>query len=214
MVDLLQTMVKIKICGITNLEDALSAGKLGCDALGFVFFKQSPRYITPEHAGDIIKYLPKHIIKIGVFRNAAEKKIRQIAKFCKLDILQFHGQESPQFCQRFKGYKIIKVFRIKDKIDTRFVLKYKSFAYLFDTFTSSAAGGTGKSFDWKLIGNLRGVKQPIFLAGGLNPKNINRAIKTACPDWVDVSSGVESAPGKKDYAKLKKFIAQARQSKT
>lgn len=203
-------MVKIKICGITNLEDALNSVNAGCDALGFVFYKQSPRYIKPEKAQSIIKQLPKDIIKVGVFVDAKEKAIKHIAKLCRLDILQFHGRESPDFLERFKGYKIIKAFRVKDKIDLAQIAKYKAFAYLFDTFVKSRAGGTGKQFNWELLSKLGNIRKPIFLSGGLNAQNVKRAIKQVKPDWLDVSSSVEIKPGKKDAKKVKEFIKVAK----
>ena len=206
-------MVKVKICGITNLEDALNSVRAGCDALGFVFYKQSPHYITPQKAKQIIKKLPKDIIKVGVFVNAKEETIRHIAKFCGLDILQFHGNEYPEFCQRFKGGKIIKAFRIKDKIDLLKILRYKTFAYLFDTFIKSKPGGTGRKFNWELLKDLEDIKRPIFLSGGLNEKNIKEALESVHPAWVDVSSSVEIKPGKKDYKKIRKFIKATRKVK-
>jgi phosphoribosylanthranilate isomerase len=203
-------MAKVKICGITNLEDALSSIKAGCDALGFAFFKKSPRYIEPEHVREIVAKLPADIIKIGVFVDAREKDIRNISKMCKLDMLQFHGRETPDFCKRFKGCKIIKAFRVKDEVDPRRISKYKAFAYLFDTYVKSKAGGTGKRFDWKLIRHIGKLNRPVFLSGGLTAGNVESAIKIACPDWVDVCSYVESKPGKKDHKKIKKFIAAAK----
>ncbi len=202
--------MKVKICGITSLDDALYSIAAGCDALGFVFYKKSPRYIAPEKARKIIRRLPKSTLKIGVFANSREKRIKEIARFCNLDILQFHGNESAQFCRKFKNYKIIKAFRIKDRIDLEDMLEYKPFAYLFDTFVESKTGGSGKTFDWKLLRHISGIKEPIFLSGGLNEKNVNQAIRSGHPDWVDVSSGVESSPAKKDYPKVKKFIRAAK----
>ncbi len=204
-------MVKIKICGITNLEDAVNSVKAGCNALGFIFYRKSPRYITPEKASQIIKHIPPHILKIGVFVNAKEKAIKRTAKLCNLDMLQFHGTESPEFCKKFKGYKIIKAFRVKDKIELKDLLNYKPFAYLFDTFVKSKVGGTGKKFNWMLVRHLSGFRKPIFLSGGLNEKNVKEAIKQVRPDWLDVSSSVEIKPGKKDYKKVKKFISLTRQ---
>ena len=199
-------MVRVKICGITNLEDAIASVIAGCDALGFVFYKKSPRYITPEKAKKIIRLIPKDISKVGVFVNALEKDIREIARKCKLDLLQFHGDESPEFCHKFKPYKIIKAFRVKDKQKPAEVLGYKTFAYLFDAFTKTKFGGTGKAFNWRLLKNIRRLKQKIFLSGGLNIKNVKEAIKIVHPQWVDVSSSVEIRPGKKDYKKVKEFI--------
>ena len=199
-------MVKIKICGITNLEDALNSVKAGCNALGFVFYRKSPRYITPDEARQIIKHIPAHILKIGVFVNAEEKTIKRIARLCNLDMVQFHGNESPEFCKKFKGYKIIKAFRVKDKIELKNLLSYKTFAYLFDTFVKSKIGGTGKKFNWTRVRHLKDLRKPIFLSGGLNAKNVTEAIKQVRPDWLDVSTSVEIKPGKKDYNKVKEFI--------
>ena len=205
-------MVKIKICGITNLEDALNSVKSGCNALGFVFYRKSPRYITPEKASQIVKHIPSHILKIGVFVNAEEETIKRIAKLCNLDMLQFHGNESPEFCKKFKGHKIIKAFRVKDKIELKNLLKYKTFAYLFDAFVKSKMGGTGKKFNWMRVRHLKGLRKPIFLSGGLNKKNVTEAIRQVRPGWVDVSSSVELKPGKKDSKKVKEFIETAKKT--
>ena len=199
-------MVKVKICGITNLGDALNSVKAGCDALGFVFYRKSPRYLAPKKASRIIKHIPTHILKIGVFVNAEEKTIKRIARLCNLDMLQFHGNESPKFCQKFKGYKIIKAFRVKDKIELKNLLNYKTFAYLFDTFVKSKMGGTGRKFNWARIRHLKGLRKPIFLSGGLTTNNVKKAMEVVQPEWVDVSSSVELKPGKKDYKKIKEFI--------
>lgn len=205
--------VKVKICGITNLEDAKAALDSGADALGFVFYQKSPRYIAPQKARAIIKQLPQGAIKVGVFVNSQEKTIKDIAKLCGLGILQFHGNESWQFCAKFKGYKVIKAFRIKDKPDLRKISRYKTFAYLFDTFVKSQTGGTGKKFNWKLIKHaISNIKRPFFLSGGLTAENVKEAIKYLRPDWVDVSSSAEIRPGKKDRRKVKKFLKAAKNS--
>ena len=204
-------MVKVKICGITNLKDAINAVESGCDGLGFVFYKKSPRYISPHKAKDIIKLLPPNIIRIGVFANAHEKTIKRIAKLCSLNILQFHGNESPEFCDMFKKYKIIKAFKIKNKIELGCIKRYKVFAYLFDTFVKSKIGGTGKNFNWELLSrHLEDITRPIFLSGGLTEKNVRKAIEIVKPHWVDVSSSVEIKPGQKDYSKVKDFIKAAK----
>jgi phosphoribosylanthranilate isomerase len=204
-------MVRVKICGITNLKDALDAARLGCDGLGFVFYKKSPRYIAPEKAKIIVSKLAPQLIKIGVFANAREKTVKRIAGLCNLNILQFHGQESPAFCERFAGYKVIKAFRIKNKIDLKRVLKYKTFAYLFDTFVKSKIGGTGKEFNWNLLTReFGGINKPVFLSGGLNDKNVKQAIRAVRPAWVDASSSLEIIPGSKDTGKIKKFIRAAK----
>ncbi|MFA6216571.1 MAG: phosphoribosylanthranilate isomerase [Candidatus Omnitrophota bacterium] len=203
-------MVKVKICGITNVADARVSVKAGCDAIGFVFYKKSPRYISPYEAAGIIKQLPEHTLTMGVFVNAREKTIRRIARLCSLSVLQFHGNESAEFCARFKDYKVIKAFRIKHKLDEAKIARYKTSAYLFDTYVASKVGGTGKRFDWKLIRHLRDLKRPIFLSGGLTAKNVLEAVKVARPDWVDVSSSLEISPGKKDHAKVTAFIRSIR----
>jgi phosphoribosylanthranilate isomerase len=199
-------MVRVKICGITNSKDALAAQRSGCDAVGFVFFKKSQRSITPRAAQEIAGKLGKKIFKVGVFVDEREKAIKDIAQLCGLDILQFHGSESPAFCARFKGCRVVKAFRVKDAIDIDRVLRYKTYGYLFDTFAKVAPGGTGKSFDWDLLRSLGGLKKKIFLSGGLNNGNVRKAIETCRPDWVDVSTSVESKPGKKDPQKVRAFI--------
>jgi len=204
-------MAKVKICGITNKEDALAAVEAGCDGLGFIFYKKSPRYVSPEKAGEIISGLPARIIKIGVFVNSREKSIKNIARKCSLDMLQFHGRQTPEFCRRFKGFKVIKSFRIKDKISLSEVKRYRVFAYLFDSFNPAFFGGSGKVFDWSFLAReLAGIKTPVFLAGGLDEKNVRAAVKLVKPDWVDASSRLEIRPGKKDFLKVQKFITNAK----
>jgi phosphoribosylanthranilate isomerase len=203
-------MVKVKICGITNLEDAIASVGAGCDALGFIFYKKSPRYIMPQQAKKIVRLLPSRITKIGIFVNAKEKTIDNIAKMCKLDILQFHGDESVEFCKKLKGYKIIKAVRIKDKNSLNGLYKYPVWGFMFDSYKKNLFGGTGNKFDWKIIKNIKLKKRNIFLSGGLDAKNVKEAIRLIKPDWVDVSSAVETRPGKKDYKKVKKFIETVR----
>jgi phosphoribosylanthranilate isomerase len=199
-------MVRVKICGITNLADARGTIVAGADALGFVFYKKSPRYIAPQQAACLIRKLPRKILKVGVFVNSRESYIRKVARQCGLDLLQFHGQESPAFCRRFARYRVIKDFRVKDKIGRKDILRYKVFAYLFDAFSPAKFGGTGKRFNWRLLRDLGKIKRPVFLSGGLNARNVRQAIRLARPDWIDVSSSVEASPGKKDAAKLRAFI--------
>ncbi|MFA5114456.1 MAG: phosphoribosylanthranilate isomerase [Candidatus Omnitrophota bacterium] len=195
-------MVKVKICGITNLEDALAAVICGCDALGFVFYRESTRYITPSRAAGIIGLLPKKVLKVGVFVDAPAARIKDIANRCGLDMLQFHGRETPAFCKKFKNWRVIKAFRVKDRISQREVLRYDTFAYLFDAYSKSAAGGTGRTFDWRLLGELRSLKRPIFLSGGISSGNVRRAIRIARPEWIDASSLLEAGPGRKDHRKV------------
>jgi len=199
-------MVKVKICGITNLEDALISYFAGAQALGFVFYKKSPRYIRPVKAANIARILPKKIKLVGVFVNEKVATVKKIAKFCNLDMLQFHGQESPEYCNRFKGYKVIKAFRISHKEDLAGISKYKTFACLFDSFSRTKLGGTGKKFNWKILAKAVKIEPIIFISGGLTSGSVKKAVKLLRPDWVDVSSSLESKPGKKDYQKIRKFM--------
>ena len=203
-------MVKVKICGITNLTDALAAVSLGCDALGFVFYRKSPRRISPEDALGIIKKLPRKIVRIGVFVDEKAQRIKNIAKFCRLDFIQLHGSESVNFCKKLKGLKIIKAFRVKGTIDENNISRYKVKAYLFDTYVKSKAGGTGKSFNWGLLCRIKKTKIPVFLSGGISIKNVKKAVKTIKPQWVDVSTSVEKLPGRKDAKKVREFIKAAK----
>ncbi len=202
--------VKVKICGITNLEDALAAVFSGADAIGFVFYRKSPRYIDPKKARNISRILPKKIIKVGVFINEKEERIKDIAETCGLDILQFHGNESPEFCTRFKAFRIIKAFRVGNPLELKELKKYKTFAYLFDAYSKNKPGGTGKKFNWKLLPEKSKIKNPVFLSGGLSIRNINNALRQVRPDWLDLSSSVEEKPGKKDHRKIQDFIRKVK----
>ena len=203
-------MVKVKICGITNLEDALAGFFAGADALGFVFYKKSPRNISLSRAQNISRLLPKKILRVGVFVDEDVSTVKRIARICNLDMLQFHGQESPVYCQKFKGYKIIKGFRVAKFEDLDKISKYKTFAYLFDSFSDSQAGGTGKKFNWKILAQSARIEPVIFVSGGLSIGNIRQAVKLLKPDWVDASSSLESRPGKKDHRKIRRFIQAAK----
>ena len=199
-------MVKVKICGITNLEDALASFFSGADAVGFVFYKKSHRFINPLKARNISRILPKNILRVGVFVNEKAVKVKKDAKLCSLDVLQFHGDESAEYCNKFKGYKVVKAFRVKERLDLPGILKYKTFGYLFDAFSKNEAGGTGKKFNWNLLKNTDRISGQVILSGGLTSGNVKNAIKKFHPDWVDVSSSVESRPGKKDLKKIQRFI--------
>ena len=203
-------MTKIKICGITNKIDALSASELGVDMLGFVFYKKSKRYVTPELAEDIINELPPYIGKVGIFVDESREDVIKIAEDAGLNMLQFHGNESPEYCASFRDkYKVIKAFRVKAKSDLKTVNDYDTDYYLFDTHDSGCVGGTGKKFDWSILKDFE-ILKPMILSGGLSPDNVENAIKELSPFAVDVSSGIESAPGKKDIALLKKFVTNVR----
>lgn len=206
-------MVRVKICGITNLEDALCVFFNKADALGFVFYKKSPRYISPQKAANISRILPKGILRAGVFVDASAKSVRKIAKSCRLDMLQFHGDETAGYCKGFKGYKVIKAFKVNGKLNLSDILKYKTFGYLFDTFSKSCPGGTGKKFNWNLLKNVDKMNRQVFLSGGLNVNNVKQAITKVHPDWCDVSSALEYRPGEKNHKKIKLFINKCHKRK-
>jgi phosphoribosylanthranilate isomerase len=199
-------MVKVKICGITNLEDALYSFFSGASALGFVFYKKSPRYISEVRAKKICAILPKKVLKVGVFVDENTAVVKRIARACRLDLLQFHGHESADYCRKFSGYKVIKAFNLAGAKDLEKVAEYKTFAYLFDSFSPCRQGGTGKKFNWKILARAAKMEPVVFVSGGLNATNVRKAVKMLKPDWVDVSSSLESSPGKKDYRLIRKFI--------
>ncbi len=198
-------MAKVKICGITNKEDALKATELGAWALGFIFYKKSPRYVSPYKASKIIAELPPFVTPVGVFVNHNERAAKDMADFCGITTLQFHGDESPEYCSRFKNYRVIKAFRVKEGISLNTLDKFRVTAFLFDAFDDNAYGGTGKTFRWDILKSKR-INKPFILSGGLNSQNIAEAIQTVNPYAVDVSSGVEAAAGKKNYKLLAEFL--------
>jgi phosphoribosylanthranilate isomerase len=203
-------MTKIKICGITNKIDAIAAASLGVDMLGFVFYKNSKRYVGPMTVEDIANELPPYIAKAGVFVDETKEKVIEIAQNATLDILQFHGSETPDYCAYFRTkYKVMKAFRLKNKKDLEKVNDYDTDFYLFDTHRTDSIGGTGETFDWKILKDFE-VLRPVILSGGLNPGNVGRAIQEIVPYGVDVSTGVERSPGKKDPGLMKKFVENIR----
>jgi phosphoribosylanthranilate isomerase len=199
-------MVRIKICGITNQEDALLAAELGAHALGFIFAAQSPRKVAPEAAREIIQQLPPFVVTVGVFVNEEAATVRDLAARAGLDWVQLHGAETPEYC-RSLGRRVMKAFRIRDEKSFENLQDYRGAvqAFLLDTYKKGQAGGTGEAFDWELARKAKGYG-PIVLAGGLTPANVAQAIKVAQPQAVDVASGVEAAPGKKDPEKLRAFF--------
>jgi phosphoribosylanthranilate isomerase len=202
-------MVHVKICGITNLEDAQAAVDAGADALGFVFYPPSPRYVTPERAEQIIQKLPPFVTTVGLFVDVALAMVNDMAARCGLDRIQLHGGETPEFCRQVKR-PVIKAFRIKNAESLAPVPGYKVSAYLLDTYVEGALpGGTGASFSWELAARAKPYG-PVILAGGLTPEIVEVAIAQIRPYGVDVSTGVERAPGIKDYQKVRQFIARAK----
>lgn len=195
---------KIKICGITNIEDAQAAVEFGADALGFIFYKKSKRYIDPQVAAKIISSLPPFLAKVGVFVNQSMEEIAQIREAAGINAAQLHGDEAPEFVSSI-SFETIKAIRVKDETDLDKVAQYSAQAILFDTYSDKQYGGTGKSFDWGILKDFSHTKH-IILSGGLNPENVLDAVTIVRPYAVDVSSGVEAQPGKKDHTKIKKFI--------
>lgn len=201
-------MVKVKICGITNLEDALAAAEAGADALGFVFYPESPRFIDPGKARSIISELPVFITTVGVFVDEGEEMIRRIIRESGVQVLQFHGAESPVLCSRFRE-KVIKAIRIKDAESISSIKMYPLDTFLLDTHHKDIKGGTGRSFDWK-IAEMAKEHGRVILSGGLTPSSVGEAITLVKPYGVDVSTGVEIEPGKKDHGKIRDFIKAVR----
>jgi phosphoribosylanthranilate isomerase len=201
--------VKVKICGITSVEDALTAVEAGADALGFMFYAASPRCLTTERAAKIIRELPPFVARVGVFVDPTEEEVRRAITECGIDTLQFHGEESPAFCGGF-GLKTIKAFRIRDEESLKATATYPDQAWLLDSFVAGKPGGTGERFNWDLAREATQRSRRVILAGGLKPENAADAVRKVRPYALDVSSGVESAPGRKDAAKVRAFIAAAK----
>src|ERR1043166_1765465 len=201
--------VKVKICGITNVADAQAAADAGADMVGFIFCEKSPRRIAIETAAGIARGVPPFVVKVGVFVNPPEDLVAQALTDCGLGLLQFHGDESPGFCTQF-GVMSMKAFRIRNAESLRALPDYKTDAWLLDAYSADRAGGTGETFNWDLAIEARKLGRPIFLAGGLTSENVADAVKRVEPYAVDVSSGVEAEPGRKDHGKLRAFIKAAK----
>jgi phosphoribosylanthranilate isomerase len=201
--------VKVKICGITNISDAIAAVDFGADALGFVFFEESPRYILPEAAAAIINQLPPFTTTIGVFVDEKPEQVEKIIALTRIDIVQFHGNEPPGMCDVSRHS--IKAIRVKSLESLEPLNNYKDrvSAFLLDTFTPNVLGGTGQIFNWDVAVYAKQFGR-IILAGGLTPDNVAEAVKRVRPYGVDVSSGVESKKGEKDHKKMKLFIGRAK----
>jgi phosphoribosylanthranilate isomerase len=202
--------VKVKICGITERDDALHAAACGADALGFVFYAASPRRVTPAQARAIIADLPPFVTRVGLFVNEDPGRIREIAGQCGLDALQLHGDELPQDC-RLPPYRVIKGSRPRRPEELEPLAEYPVSALLIDAAVPGQFGGTGQRADWELARRLT-ERQRVILAGGLSPENVADAVRQVRPYGVDVSSGVESAPGKKDPERVARFIRTAKEA--
>jgi len=201
--------VKVKICGITSVGDAQAAEIAGADMIGLMFYQPSPRIIPLELAVEISRSVSPFVLKVGVFVNPDETDVVEAIRTCGLNLLQFHGEETPEFCTQF-GVMSVKAFRVRDADSLKTLTDYPTDAWLLDTYSKAGRGGTGEKFNWDLAVEASQLGKPIFLAGGLTPENVADAVARVNPFAVDVSSGVESAPGKKDPAKVKAFIAAAK----
>jgi len=197
--------IRIKICGITRWEDARAAAGLGVDALGFIFYQKSPRYITPDAASAIIRQLPPFVSRVGVFVDEEIEKATAIARATGIDTIQLHGSESPRYCARVP-LPVIKAFSIDLSSDLTLLRQYQVAGFLLDTWAGERRGGTGKTFDWSIARTATTRYRNVILAGGLNPQNIEEAISTVLPYGVDINSGVEIKPGIKNPRKIRDVV--------
>ena len=200
--------VKIKICGITNEADATAAVRAGADALGFIFYTGSPRYVEPVRVAEIVAGLPPFVVPVGVFVNAAVDEVGEICETTGIQVAQLHGDESPGYCNRLDR-PLIKAFRVRDESWKSDAAAYDVAAVLLDTFAEDRYGGTGLTFDWRLV---EGSPHRVILSGGLNPHNVAEAVRRVRPYAVDTGSGVEQEPGRKDHGKIRAFVEAARGS--
>jgi phosphoribosylanthranilate isomerase len=205
-------MTRVKICGNTNYEDARLAIDLGADYLGFIFVPNTKRVLSVDKAAEVLSKLRDFKNIVGVFCNQPKQEVETIAQRLGLKFLQFHGEETALYCDSFiqKGYEVIKTFHVKDAMSLKRIEEYNVTAFLFDTYSHSEKGGSGISFEWGVIEDKPYVHDRLFLAGGLNPRNVAQAIERVGPFAVDVASGVESGPGVKDPSLLRAFFEKAK----
>ncbi|MDQ1591729.1 MAG: phosphoribosylanthranilate isomerase [Pyrinomonadaceae bacterium] len=204
-------MVKVKVCGITNLSDALEAVGAGADALGFNFYARSPRYVAPGEARRIMSELPASVLCVGVFVNEDSAAIvERVAEESGVAAVQLHGDEPPEYCAALRGLEVIKALRVGKDFAPEEATAYRVKSILLDAYNAHARGGTGETFDWTLARRTREVVAQLYLAGGLTPENVAGAIAAVKPYAVDVCSGVELAPGRKDLARVRAFVAAVR----
>jgi phosphoribosylanthranilate isomerase len=204
-------MIPTKICGITNLSDAQAAAVHGASAIGFIFYEKSSRAISIEDAKFISRHLSNDISKVGVFVNHDKAFIEEAIRSVSLNIIQLHGDETPGFCKQFE-VPVLKALRIKDKASLSVMDQYNVAGFLLDTFSTKQYGGTGETFDWSLLNGK--LETSIILSGGLNPDNILDAIDSVNPAAIDVNSGVEISPGKKDHQKINLLFKNLKNTNT
>jgi phosphoribosylanthranilate isomerase len=200
---------QVKICGITSVADGQDAAEAGADMIGLMFYDGSPRHITLAKAVEISRALSPFVLRVGVFVNPDEEQVTRAIAECGLNLLQFHGDEASDFCTQF-GLMSLKAIRVRDAESLKQLERFNTDAFLLDAYSKSGLGGTGEKFNWELAVEAQKFGKPIFLAGGLTPDNVAAAVELVHPFAVDVSSGVESAPGKKDAAKVRMFIQAAK----
>lgn len=204
---------RVKICGVTCVEDALAAVDAGADALGFMFYPPSPRFLRIDQAAAIARELPPFVSRVGVFVDASPERVQEAIVAAGLDTLQFHGKESPEYCRGFVGRRIVKAFRMQNPASLQALENYRGMAWLLDSYVAGAFGGTGQTFNWDLACEAVRRGGTVILAGGLTADNVGRAVAAVRPFAVDVSSGVESEPGRKDPAKMREFVRLAREGR-
>jgi phosphoribosylanthranilate isomerase len=205
-------MTLVKVCGITNLEDALAAIEAGADMLGFNFYARSPRYVTPADARRVVERLPRSVSCVGVFVNeSSPEEVSEIARESGVTAVQLHGDETPDFCRALRGLTTIKALRVGKDYGVDSAASFETDAVLLDAYTADAFGGTGHTFDWTLARATREVVRRLFLAGGLKVENVAAAIESVGPYAVDVCSGVETSPGRKSLPLMRSFIAAVRE---
>jgi phosphoribosylanthranilate isomerase len=207
-------MTLIKICGITNLEDAVAAVAAGADALGFNFYKPSPRYITPQNAREIIEHLQDSILKVGVFVNEDSEIVQDIANESGINALQLHGDESPDYCHELAAnHYVIKVLAVPSDFDPKLPKSYQVQAIMLDTKHDKLRGGTGRAFDWSIAQKISKTVPNLYLAGGLSPENVAEAIDTVRPYAVDACSSLEAMAGIKNHERMRAFVTAAKSVK-
>jgi phosphoribosylanthranilate isomerase len=205
-------MVRVKVCGITNLEDALASVDAGAHALGFNFYRRSPRYVEPARAREIVERLSTDVLCVGVFVNEECEAVARIVEESGMGAAQLHGDESPAYCEALKGLRLIKALRVGEGFAPEQATEYEAESILLDSFSTAARGGTGHTFDWSLARRTRELVPKLFLAGGLTPENVAEAISSVEPYAVDVCSGVESRPGVKNNDRVREFFAAVRRA--
>ena len=202
---------RIKVCGITNMPDALAAIEAGVDALGFMFYAASKRFVEPSTVREIAKELPPFVSLVGVFVNESSDHIKSIKDSCNLDTIQLHGDETPEDCESIPG-SVIKAFRLQSRKTLETINRYETSAWLLDSYSPAERGGTGDAFNWDWVKNASPLARPFIIAGGLNPENAAACVQATRPYGLDVSSGVETSPGIKCGIKMRKFVNAAKEA--